>query len=266
MRSLGRRRTRAFVLVALSAAVGIIPLTPTVSASAGTLGVTSITTSPAMVPSFNSSIHYYAVRCAGSPTTQISTTGSGRVGIGGVSFTEPANVSAPLVAGQAVTVVSAGSAYTIRCLPADFPTYAATVTGNPQAQGYVVTLANTYTAVFDRNGVPVWWYKDTGAFDGQFIGPNAIGWWTATGTSPCGAGCGSGTVTVRTLSGKPLLSVGQAANANLPLTYTTFSPWVEESISASSTSLEPSTCRRGACRRRLPCWTASSSSSTLRVM
>ena len=40
--------------------------------------------------------------------------------------------------------------------PSDFPYYSSVVTGHPKAPGFVVVLG-TYGAVFDSDGVPVWW-------------------------------------------------------------------------------------------------------------
>ena len=56
--------------------------------------------------------------------------------------------------------------YHVRCLPADFPPFASTRTGTPQAQYYVVTpnypvfghpSYGRFVVVFDNHGVPLWW-------------------------------------------------------------------------------------------------------------
>ena len=71
--------------------------------------------------------------------------------------------------GQAFTVVTSepaggGATYHIRCLPTDFPTWSAKRDGAPQSAFYVTTPTTSltggsspYVAVFDTNGVPVWW-------------------------------------------------------------------------------------------------------------
>jgi hypothetical protein len=183
---------------------------PTEAASAST--PFSLTTNPELVPSFSPSIHYYVIRCSGDPTTDISTTGTGTVVIGGIAFAEPADVHAPLVADQAVTVSWGGTKkYTVRCLPGDFPAYTATVTGSPQSDGYLVTPSGgpggtsaDYAIAFDRHGVPVWWYQNQSPpVNAAFFGPNEIGWWT-TGCSTCSGG----TYTIRNLDGAPLTSIG----------------------------------------------------------
>ena len=106
------------------------------------------------------------------------TAGTGPVTVGATTFAGPVNVNLPLVAGQGLQVTNGGTTYNIRCLPSDFPTYSATVTGQPQASGFVLSLT-PYAVVFDNEGVPVWWYKDTGAFspwDVKFFNPTTIGW------------------------------------------------------------------------------------------
>ena len=82
-------------------------------------------------------IHYYVVPCTQSPSTTISTSGPSRVTIGGKGFVDPATVSVPLVANQAVTVGAGGVRYTIRCLPADFPVCTAVQNSAPQGSGFL---------------------------------------------------------------------------------------------------------------------------------
>jgi hypothetical protein len=56
----------------------------------------------------------------------------------------------------------------VRCLPINFPRFTVRVTGQPQAAYDLVTpnsstspaQAPPYVALFDRNGVPVWWYQE----------------------------------------------------------------------------------------------------------
>jgi hypothetical protein len=139
----------------------------------------SIVTNPPLVPAFDPAITDYAVRCTSGPTTSISTTGTDTVTIAGTTFTGPANVTVPMVAGQGMTVTDGGSSYEIRCLPSDFPNYTSSVPGTPQAPGYFLTFGN-YAAVFDNQGVPVWWYHDSGylsPFDAKFLSPTTIAYW-----------------------------------------------------------------------------------------
>jgi hypothetical protein len=142
-------------------------------AGAATAGF-SITTSPPLDPAFNPTISDYAIRCTDSPTTTLTTAGSGRVKIGGTTFQGPVNLNLPLVAGQEVKITQTGTSYYIRCLPSGFPNYSASVTGTPQASGYFLTIGN-YAAMFDTEGVPVWWYAGT-SNDAKFLSPSQIAW------------------------------------------------------------------------------------------
>jgi hypothetical protein len=168
----------------------------------------SIVTNPALVPAFNAAITDYAVRCTSGPTTTISTTGSDTVTIGGTTFAGPASVTVPMVAGQGVTVTDGASSYEIRCLPSDFPSYTSTVTGTPQANGYFLTLGQ-YAVMFDNQGVPVWWYKDTGTLgllDAKFLSPTEIAYWDGDSRS----------YELRSLNGALL---GEVGGGNLPLDF-----------------------------------------------
>ena len=106
------------------------------------------------------------------------TAGTGPVTVGATTFAGPVNVNLPLVAGQGLQVTNGGTTYNIRCLPSDFPTYSATVTGQPQQKNGYLLAVGSYVVVFDTDGVPVWWYQDKSAspIDAKFFGPNTISW------------------------------------------------------------------------------------------
>ena len=114
-----------------------------------------MSTTTALVPTFNAKITDYAVRCT-KAATQLVTKGSGQVTVGGKAYTSPLTLALPLVAGQEVQVTFGTASYFIRCLPSSFPKYSATVPGHPQASGYLLDLGS-YTVAFDNTGVPVWW-------------------------------------------------------------------------------------------------------------
>jgi hypothetical protein len=131
-----------------------------------------------LVPSFSPSVLDYVVRCTGAPTTEFDTTGTVPVTIGGRTFAGRVDVSVPLVAGRAVEISAGGSTYHVRCLPSDFPAYSASVSGHPEANGYLVTVGY-YAIVFDADGVPVWWYKQTDGkrpSDAKFLDPATVAW------------------------------------------------------------------------------------------
>jgi hypothetical protein len=180
-------------------------------AAAATSGF-SISTTPAMQPPFSPSISDYAVRCAGLPTTHLTTTTRQSVTIGGSAVAGPAAVDLPLVAGQEVTVVKGSRTYYIRCLPSDFPTYTAAVTGHPKASGYLVTVT-PYVVAFDPDGVPVWWFRDGGAFspwDAKSFSATTIGWWDSAGFTSENPAATSGQYVLHNLDGSVAHTVGGA--------------------------------------------------------
>ncbi len=198
-------RTRlAALLVAVLCLAGTLSATP-VSPSGGVAGAAalgfSITTNPPLVPSFSPTVLDYAVRCTGSPTTEVSIGGAGPTTVGGMTVNGPVDLHLPLVAGQALAVSSDGTTYYLRCLPADFPAYSASVTGQPQANGYFLTLG-AYAVVFDTDGVPVWWYRqpDANAFDAKFINPTTVAWANGYGDDQ--------SYSLRSLDGTLLQTVG----------------------------------------------------------
>lgn len=186
---IGFRRGRlltALTAVAVVAGMFFVPLVNTNSAAAASQPF-SISTNPPLVPAFQPNIRNYAVRCAGHSTTQLVTTGSSPVTVGGKTFDAPVNLKLPLKPGQGFAVISSGISYSARCLPSDFPSYNAERTGPVQAEGYLLTLG-PYSVVFDTFGVPVWWDKGVGAPAGgephfaEFINPSTIAWGTAAGS------------------------------------------------------------------------------------
>jgi Arylsulfotransferase (ASST) len=179
---------RWLAMLSAAAVVGSMFVVPLASASrAAAAAPFSISTNPPLVPAFASNIRNYAVRCSGHSTTQVVTTGSAKVTVAGKSFNGPVDLKLPLKPGQGFEVISADVSYFARCLPSDFPAYSSEVTGSVQAEGYVLTLG-TYSAVFDRFGVPVWWDKGVSSPTGgepnfaEFINPSTIAWGTAAGS------------------------------------------------------------------------------------
>ena len=193
----------------------------------------TISASPSLSPSFSPLIHDYVVSCDGNPTTTITTTGKGSLLIGAQSLSSPLSVAVPLVVDQEVNVVRGGQAFHIRCLPADFPAYSASVTGSAQSQGYLVTptsftteFSSNYTISFSKFGVPVWWYQDSGqAFNATYFAGSTpqIGWFTGTTLGPPGTYGGS--FTIRNLAGEVTATIGD--------------PWAGTAIDAHDFQLLP---------------------------
>jgi hypothetical protein len=151
-----------------------------------------ISTSPALFPAFSPWVTDYVSRCSASTPIQVfvnepqGTTASvdGQPAQSG-SFT--AQVTRDV--GQSFTIVvqepslQPASTYYVRCLPADFPTWTVQHPGPTQADGYVVAMADAkYPAIFDTNGVPLWWGIPPGptAF-AQFLPDGTFAWITAAG-------------------------------------------------------------------------------------
>src|SRR3954468_5445347 len=127
----------------------------------------TVTGSPALYPSFSPNVRTYVARCTPGERLQLTSDPpagtkvevDGKKARGG-HFTRSIRIGS----GQSVRVtqVTGGKrrGYVVRCLPPDFPEWTAKKLGSTQAAWYVVApccTKHTYVAVFDTNGVPVWW-------------------------------------------------------------------------------------------------------------
>lgn len=129
------------------------------------LSFVSISTTPALQPAFSTAVSDYVTRCDSTDPVLVDV---------GASDDRPVSVDGqparsghfetpvPLSTGQRFDFTAGGRAYHVRCLPADFPVYQATVAGTPQAQFFFISTPEmstegTYAAVFDNQGVPLWW-------------------------------------------------------------------------------------------------------------
>lgn len=94
-----------------------------------------------------------------------------------------------LGAGQGVAAKVAGRTYHVRCLPRAFPKFTSERHGTPQARFYIVTPAaggngSPFVAVFDTNGVPVWWKKaHDKPIDAKLLPSGNLAWSYFTGGS-----------------------------------------------------------------------------------
>ncbi len=110
--------------------------------------VVSFTTAPlALTPSFSPSVQDYYVRCASGNNPLTLTVSDAKAA--------PTSTSLNLLDDQSVVV--AGQ-YWIRCLPPDFPAITVSQAGTP-TPGYYLVNSATFGAVFDTNGVPVWYAR-----------------------------------------------------------------------------------------------------------
>jgi Arylsulfotransferase (ASST) len=139
----------------------------------------TVSTQPAVYPAFDPSITDYVVRCAAGTPVDVSVSAQAGTGVGvdGQGATS-GDFSTPvsLTPGQGFRIVASDGAesatYFVRCLPSDFPTWTFQRSGQPQADLYAVapfartnfqppppTVSPNYVALFDTDGVPVWWMK-----------------------------------------------------------------------------------------------------------
>jgi hypothetical protein len=163
----------------------------------------AISAQPALYPDFDPAVSDYVTRCAGNPVTMSVTAPAGTtVAIAGGSarsgqFTQSVALSSGKSFTFATTAAGQTSTFHVRCLPSDFPDWTYTKPGTPSAHFYITTpqnvltpsgqTASRYVAIFDDDGVPVWWDNANGT-DGLIQPDGTIGWWTPTagGTSTAG--------------------------------------------------------------------------------
>ena len=121
---------------------------------------------PRLYPAFAPRVPDYVIRCSGRTAVQVMVTAApgeavaidGRRARGG-SFQAAVSLSSGQAFPFAVTMDGVRGTYSVRCLPTDFPVWTSSRSGRPQAQWYLVAVCCSfrYVAIFDTNGVPVWW-------------------------------------------------------------------------------------------------------------
>ena len=87
---------------------------------------------------------------------------------------------------QSLTIVVQGSSqpatsHHVRCLPANFPHWAAQRSGSPQAEWYIAapiySSGKGFPVIFDNNGVPVWWWDHpTSTVLATLLPDGNVGW------------------------------------------------------------------------------------------
>ena len=145
------------------------------SAAGAVSGSPSFSTVPATDQPFSATNLDYTIPCASSPTTTITTAGTGPFSIGAATFSQPSTATVALKANQEVIVTLQGTRYYLRCTPTGFPQTSATVTGSPQEPFAYLTNLNNYVVMFNTKGVPVWWYNDpAGPIDAKFLNASTL--------------------------------------------------------------------------------------------
>jgi hypothetical protein len=159
-----------------------------------------ISAQPSLYPEFDPQVTDYVSRCEPANSVQLSVTAPAgtSVSVDGESpqtgsFTEDVAVTAGQRFSFAVQESGGSSStYHVRCLPSNFPGFTSQRPGGTQSEWYIVTPSimsnfgpppsNTsarYVAVFDSNGVPMWWMlsrDDTGPVDAKLQPNGNIGW------------------------------------------------------------------------------------------
>ncbi len=196
----------------MTAVAGLCALGAAQAAAAGPV----IRLSPALDPAFSPTIHNYVTRCGTSGSVNVYTRAAGTpVSVDGAAATLGiSDTNVPLTSGQGFQITTGTGAalqsYEIRCLPSDFPVYSSQRFGAVQAAYYLVTPSVSYSgestpyvAMFDTNGVPVWWYRepDGGIPTDADLDPNGDLSWAVENTLQLYGGPGQTRVEVHSLDG-----------------------------------------------------------------
>ena len=175
----GRRRTLARMRTgvgwpirgALMALVVAVQFCLVSTAGAQTVTVTA---QPSLYPGFDQAVSDYVTRCTGTPVNVDVTAGAGtqvdvdrqgpRTGTFSTSVAVTRGRAFEIVATEGVNTAT----YHVRCLPTNFPAWTFQRSALPAVEWFtaaplgnplVATGAVGYMAIFDRNGVPVWWMQ-----------------------------------------------------------------------------------------------------------
>jgi hypothetical protein len=151
-----------------------------------------ISAAPGLYPSFNTSVTDYVSRCDSSAPVEVSVSAPSdtTVSVGGApAQTGDFTAEVTRDVGQSFTIVvqpssQAPSTYYVRCLPSDFPSLTGQTSGPTQAEYYMTVPLNlhskNYPAIFDTNGVPIWWAPPQFTYFATVL-PNGNIAWTING-------------------------------------------------------------------------------------
>jgi Arylsulfotransferase (ASST) len=158
----------------------VLVSTPTAADAAVRLAVNGLE------PGFRPAILDYTVDCAQPLSFRVRTPGGAEAKIGARPWSDgPAHRTVRLRDGQQIRVVARSGArkraYRVRCLPEDFPEYEFRRGEKPASDFYLLTPAASagarFVTIFDRRGVPVWWYEDAKApVDAKVLADGTLVW------------------------------------------------------------------------------------------
>jgi hypothetical protein len=147
---------------------------------------------PGLYPSFNASVTDYVSRCDSSAPVEVSVSAPSDTTVsvaGAPAATGDFTAEVTRDVGQSFTIVvqpssQASSTYFVRCLPSDFPSLTGQTSGPTQAEYYMTVPLNlhskNYPAIFDTNGVPIWWAPPQFTYFATVL-PNGNIAWTING-------------------------------------------------------------------------------------
>jgi hypothetical protein len=182
-----------------------------------TLGTAlSVSTTPALYPEFNPGVSDYITRCTTDPVavsvnapSNVQVSVDGRPGQTG-SFTTDVQLSPGKRFDFTATSAGSSTTFHVRCLPADFPPWTYQRTGRSNLAYTLIgpnlfQVPSHFIAFFDRNGVPVWWYRDDAAVpvDAKLLPDDTIAY-----ASFPGASFGGDPYQIRRLDGSLVRTVG----------------------------------------------------------
>jgi len=175
-----RRLSHGLVLASLVLALAPTGSGPAVAAPAS--GSASVSTRPGLFPGFSAAVSDYVTRCHGErgvslfgdATGGASIDAAGRARRGRFHLVE--HVGPGREFSFATRIDRTTRSYYVRCLPPRFPRWRF-VRSRPSAAhwtligpGLALGAVRPYAAIFDGNGVPVWWYRvEPAAVDAEFL-------------------------------------------------------------------------------------------------
>jgi Arylsulfotransferase (ASST) len=198
-----RDAARARLAVATSVAVALGLLVTVLATASFAAGTVQITATPGLYPAFNPAVSDYVVRCTAATPVRVTVSASDTTttfSVDGEPASNHSTTSVSLKLGQAFTVAvtpqgGAAQSYYVRCLPSGFPTWSSQRPGSPQAAFYLVApsfstgfgQASRYIAIFDTNGVPIWWTQPPSPYkpvDAKLLPNGDVLWTEMTGSDP----------------------------------------------------------------------------------
>lgn len=156
-----------------------------------------VSTQPPLYPAFDPEVHDYIIRCADEPVqVSVTTPKQTRIKVDGCRAATGTFVRHVLLrTGQSFSlsaIPSSGDAstYHIRCIPLDFPAWTVQRSGPTHAQWHIVAsfaattfeppppeVSLDYVAIFDHNGVPVWWMRSPSTpIDAKLLPDGTLAW------------------------------------------------------------------------------------------